>query len=122
MFDWRDNLDLAEALHAGAAGVPVQLPGSEAALRGAVGRAYYAAFGHARYYAIRHLGFVAAGAASDHGRLIAHFRSRGRPRIARHLHKLRSWRNQCDYDAVVPTLTVVVQDALRDAALVISQL
>ena len=122
MFDWRDNLDLAEALRAGATGTPIVLLSSEAAARGAVGRAYYAAFGHARAYAILHLRFVPTGTASDHGRLTAHFRMLGYRRIATRLHALRVWRNQCDYDDTVPTLKIIVQDALRDAAAVISQL
>lgn len=122
MFDWRDNLDLAEVLRAGATGVPIVLQSSEAARRGAVGRAYYAAFGHARAYAIRHLGFVTTGTASDHGRLIAHYRTVGQRGIAARLQALRGWRNQCDYDDSVPTLHIILQDALRDATSVINQL
>lgn len=122
MFDWRDNLDLAEALRAGSTGARSVLHGSEASTRCAVGRAYYAAFGHARAYAILHLGFVSTGTGSDHGRLIAHFRTLGQRRIALRLQALRGWRNQCDYDDAVPTLHIILHDALRDAAAIINQL
>ena len=122
MFDWRTNLDLARALGDGGTGTPVVASISEATYRCAVGRAYYAAFGHARAYAIRRQGFSAAGTASDHGRLIQHYDTIGQQQIARRLRYLRGWRNQCDYDQVVPRLQRIVRLAIRDAAAVIRQL
>ena len=42
--------------------------------------------------------------------------------IATLLRDLRQWRNECDYEDVVPTLTTMVGHALRDAAAVIQRL
>src|SRR5690349_12639359 len=100
MFDWREFLELGRTLGSSPPGTTVNVRVSEAAVRCAVGRAYYAAFGHARAYAIRHLGFGSAGTAADHGRLTAHFHAHGMPPVAQHLGKLGSARNQCDYDNV----------------------
>ena len=122
MFDWRDNLVLASSLGTGAPGSSVAIPISEATDRCAVGRAYYAAFCHARTYATRNLGFSQLGNAGDHGRLAAHFQMHGMHQVARALGRLRNWRNACDYDNVVPTLPTMVRDALRDATSVIQRL
>ena len=122
MFDWRDNLELARILGTGSPGTAVSVPISEATDRCAVGRAYYAAFCHARAYATRHLGFRPIGTAGDHGRLAAHFHAHGMRQVARALGRLRGWRNECDCDDVVPTLPTMVSNALRDAAAVIQRL
>jgi hypothetical protein len=122
VFDWRDNLELARALGRGAPGTNVSIRMSEATNRCAVGRAYYAAFGHARAYAIQRLGFVSSGGAADHGRLAAHFHLHGMPAVAFSLRGLRRWRNACDYDGVVSMLPRMVTDALRESAAVIRRL
>jgi hypothetical protein len=122
VFDWRDFLELAQTLGTGTPGSSVSIHVSEATDRCAVGRAYYAAFCHARAYAIQHLGFVAMGGASDHGRLAAHFRSSGMRSVSMSLRDLRQWRNACDYDDVVTGLPTTVSDALREAAAVIQRL
>lgn len=118
-FDWQENLRLARSLGVGIAGQTVSISFSEATERCAVGRAYYAAFCHARMYAVRHQGFVASGGAFDHGNLAAHFVTVGMPRVSQRLGQLRSWRNQCDYDDVVPNLSAKVRTALNYAADVI---
>lgn len=122
MFDWRDNLDLARRLGRAPHGRTVSVRISEATERCAVGRAYYAAFCHARAYAVRHLGFVSTGGPADHGSLAAHFRARGMRRVAHLLGQLRARRNQCDYDDVVTSLSTMVRDSLQDAAEVIRRL
>ena len=122
MFDWRDYLELARLLGAGQPGTSVRVRLSEATVRSAVGRAYYAAFGHARSYAAQNLGFVATGTAADHGRLTAHFQANGMVVIARQLSRLRRQRNQCDYDNLVSTLPTMAQDALRTSAAIIHRL
>jgi hypothetical protein len=71
---------------------------------------------------MQHLGFVPSGGAGDHGSLAAHFRLRGMPALAVSLRDLRRWRNECDYDNVVPTLSTTVGEALREAAAVIQRL
>jgi hypothetical protein len=122
VFDWRDNLELARALGRGAPGTDVSIRISEATDRCAVGRAYYAAFGHARECAIQRLGFVSSGGAADHGRLAAHFHLHGMPVIAFTLRNLHRWRNACDYDGIVPSLATMVGNALRESAAVIQRL
>src|SRR4051812_22407678 len=104
MFDWREFLDLAEALNAGPIGAIVAIRVSESSMRSVVGRAYYAAFGHARAYPVRRLNFMSVGSAADHGRLAAHFRAHGMRQIGQHLGKLRAHRNRCDYDDIVTGL------------------
>jgi hypothetical protein len=122
MFDWRDFLELGRTLGSGASGTTVSVRLSEATMRAAVGRAYYAAFGHARSYATWHLGFASSGTAADHGRLTTHFRVSGMPLVAQYLGQLRTMRNQCDYDTAVPALPAMVSLALRNSAAVIHRL
>lgn len=122
MFDWRDNLELARTLGTGTPGETVAIRASETTDRCAVGRAYYAAFCHARSFAVQHLGFAVTGGAGDYGRLVRHFQNHGHAMLAFHLNQLRQWRNQCDYDDVVPNHAQKVHDALREAEAVIRRL
>ena len=96
-FDWEEYLNLARFL-LNQAGTGCT---TEAACRGAVSKAYYAAFNYARNYATDYLGFVSRSRpddrAQDHGRLRAHFRQRRRQRVGDLLGKLREWRDECDY-------------------------
>jgi hypothetical protein len=92
-FDWNELLQLARFLQ-DQAGVQVD---KEAALRGAISRAYQAAFCHVRNYARDRLGFQPRNSPEDHGRLRAHLK-KGKTRVlAERLDDLRLWRNQCDY-------------------------
>jgi uncharacterized protein (UPF0332 family) len=93
-FDWREYLDLAEALM-GSDSKSITI---EAAFRCSMSRIYYAAFCHARNYAQKKQRFVAKCNASDHARIREHFRSSGMTRIAGNLDRLRQWRNACDYE------------------------
>ena len=97
-FDWREYVAVARHLQM-YLGVEMT---QEAALRTAIGRAYYAAFGYALWYATNFLDFRPRSRAEertqDHGRLRAHLRDRRRAHVADKLHKLRQWRNLCDYD------------------------
>jgi hypothetical protein len=113
MFDWRDYLDLANSL-GDSSGTLTTIQLSEASRRSAVSRAYFAAFCHARNCAVQHLGYVARHAASDHGRLRHHFRRLGMIDIADSLDDLRAWRNECDYNDAVPSLSSTLGDALRE--------
>ena len=69
-FDWQHYLEFARFLQT-QTGAPYQ----EAALRTAVSRSYYAAFGHAHEYACDYLGFTPRRKpeekSQDHGRLRA---------------------------------------------------
>ena len=122
MFDWRDYLGLANDLSSGPQGAVVSVRMSEAASRCAVSRAYYAAFCHARNYAVAHLGFVPTNKGSDHWLLRQHFTNRGRRDIANRLRRLHDWRKQGDYDNVVVNLSTTLRDALRESTAVIQRL
>jgi hypothetical protein len=118
VFDWREYLELANDL-GDLQGTTITIRLSEATRRSAVSRAYFAAFCHARNYAVRHLGYVARHSTSDHGRLRHHFRRLGMVEVADSLDDLRSWRNLSDYSDVVPDLRSTLSDALRESAAVI---
>ena len=122
MFDWREYLDIAQDLGRRQTGSTVAIRSAEAADRCAVSRAYYGAFCHARNYAQAHLGFVATNRGADHWLLQQHFTQVGMNGISRQLRRLHGWRKRCDYEDSVPTLPVILQNALRDAASVINQL
>src|SRR5436309_3094695 len=96
-FDWREYLEVARWLR-GQVGTSFS---QEAGLRAVIGRAYYAAYGHALRYARDYLGFVPRRRLEDwtpdHGRLRAHLRQRRRAFVASKLERLRDWRNVCDY-------------------------
>jgi hypothetical protein len=122
MFDWREYLELANDLGTTPVGTAVSIRGSEATGRCAVSRAYYAAFCHARNYAVTNLSYIPSNQGSDHWMLRQHFAQRGMSHVARRLRQLHGWRKQRDYDDVVPHLPVRVADALREATAVINQL
>lgn len=74
----------------------------KAALRTAISRAYYAAFGHALEYAKDWLGFRGKSKpeekAQEHGAIRAFLRLKRRAMVAAKLDQLRSIRNLCDYE------------------------
>src|SRR5258708_344608 len=94
-FDWSENLALAKWLVAN----PPAGVGPEAVYRGAIGRVYYAAFGHAFAYATQYLGYASKGHGDDHGGLRAHLKLKKRAQVAVRLDRLRGWRNLADYDS-----------------------
>jgi uncharacterized protein (UPF0332 family) len=116
-FHWPDYLAIARLLNSDS---PPELV--EAAGRCAVSRAYYASFGHARWYASRHLGFRPFFTAQDHGRLAAHFKQNGLIDVADDLDTMRSWRNNCDYDDTVGALSLLVQNSFEGAERIIKTL
>lgn len=109
-FDWREFVNLADNLNGTARPYT-----PEAASRTIVSRAYYAAFCHARNYAVAHQHFLPQGIADDHRHLRQHFRGRNDHAIASRLDNLRRWRNNCDYDNDLPNLAAIVGVALRSA-------
>jgi hypothetical protein len=123
-FDWKDYLALAEfiLLQAGSGCT------AEAAYRGCVSKAYYAAFNHARRYATDFLAFTprtrAEDRSQDHGRLRAHLIKRRRRALADALHALRDMRNECDYvdDLSSVNLAQMAADAVSACQYVISGL
>ena len=94
-FDWHDYLEFARFLQ-----TQTGAPYEEAALRTAVSRSYYAAFGHAHEYACDYLGFTPRRKpeekSQDHGRLRSHL-AKKRYAVSVKQGQLRDWRNDCDY-------------------------
>jgi hypothetical protein len=118
-FDWRENLELARWLQNN---VPPGIS-MECALRCAIGRAYYAAYGHALNYAKAYLSFVPQKASEDHGRLRSHLKQKRRQQVSESLDRLRGWRNDGDYEPNYPgDLGITLQYALEDADYVFSGL
>ncbi|MCX7707647.1 MAG: hypothetical protein N2204_06545 [Anaerolineae bacterium] len=99
-FNWADYLTLAEALMN-----DPRTPGpEEASLRTAISRAYYAAYRSALNLALSRGEITPVGSASDHVLVINHFRNandRVKQKIGANLSRLRSNRNQADYDDVL---------------------
>lgn len=97
-FNWRDFLEFAESLNANP-----NTPGpSEAALRSATSRAYYAAFHHAMEFA-QNEGYQRLFNAKDHWDIRTHFREFDSPNqirrsISVQLGRLYVQRTQADYD------------------------
>jgi hypothetical protein len=118
-FDWREFLDLARWLQSQVeAKVGIA---SEAAFRSAIGRAYFAAFGHAHHYARTWLGFQGKtkieDKAQEHGALRAFLKSKRRAKVAEKLSQLRLWRNRCDYEEDLQDFDLPSQlDAALEAA------
>jgi hypothetical protein len=91
-FDWGQYLKLAEFLKdKGEAGF-----NEEASARCAVGRAYYAAFCHARDVAQKN-GLVLRRTGEDHTSVRDYYKARGMAVVANKLDTLRQWRADCDY-------------------------
>jgi len=116
-FSWKDYLTLAERL--------VNHPDStvdEASFRTATSRAYYAAFGESKDYAVRKLGFVAKGWSKDHQLLRTAFEGAGMNDVAQSLGRLREWRNDCDYDSAAPVSAQYSTNAVAVAKKILQKL
>jgi len=115
-FDWSQYLDVARSL-VGQGSKPIQ----EAAYRCAVSRAYYAAFCHARNYARDRHGFRPTRK-DAHRRVRKHFHNRGMSHIADKLLDLSRWRNDCDYEDVVPKTSLMPVSAINEAQKIFNKL
>ena len=91
-FDWAQFLSLAEFLK----GKSDTGFAEEASARCAIGRAYYAAFCHARDVAMKN-GLVLRRTGEDHIGVRDHYKSKGMGVVAAKLDALRQWRGACDY-------------------------
>jgi hypothetical protein len=98
-FEWRDFLEVARFLRTHDKDPSLPL---EAVFRTAIGRAYYAAFGHALEYSVDWLGFKSKKKTEektqDHGAVRAFLRLKKRAMVAAKLDQLRNLRNLCDYE------------------------
>ena len=120
-FEWHQFLDVARKLQQEAVSSKND---TEAFQRSAVGRAYYAAFCHARNYAVRYLGYDIKGFGDHHGAVRAHLKKRRRNGDAARLDMLRQWRNEADYADDLPwdDPTAMVRDAITAAERVFASL
>jgi hypothetical protein len=120
-FDWKSLADVARHLEQEASKGEAN---AEALRRSAVGRAYYAAFGHARNCAKNFLGYAIKGDADDHGALRAHLKRSRRGGDAQRLDSLRQWRNEADYSDDLPwdDAAMIVAEAIKAAEKVFKSL
>jgi hypothetical protein len=122
-FNWAEYLSLAESL----CGLPVSGPpvGTEAMQRASVSRAYYAAYILARNHLRDVDGVRVPRGQNPHQFVAARFANHPDPMrasIGQHLDRLRTARNQCDYDDVVPNLPGLAIGAAARANQVIADL
>lgn len=122
-FNWAEYLSLAEDL----SGLPASGPpiGTEARQRASVSRAYYAAFILARNH-LRDAGGVRTPWGQNAHQFVAtQFANNPDPvrvNIGQELARLRTARNRCDYDDVVPNLPGLAVRAVARAAQIIAEL
>ena len=98
---------------------------NEAMVRCITSRSYYAAFCHARNYAISRLGFVPSPLIDrhkDHKRVREHFKNNNMPDIENQLKSLSLWRNKCDYDDHIDNIHLFPKFAISTAQQVINSL
>ena len=118
-FNWEDFLKVARYLKDN----PEVAHSTEAALRTAIGRAYFAAFCHAREHARVRLRYCPYYDGRDHKKLREHFQIQGRIKIAGDLEQLKLWRNDADYSpAFPPNIELVVQSAVARAEGILNDL
>jgi len=94
-FHWGSYLDLAKFLTNNKEQIPDI--SQEAILRCAVSRAYYAAFCHARDYAIQKLGYTRDKSSNEHSSVRRCY-EKDMADIANKLEQLHGWRKTCDYE------------------------
>jgi len=117
-FDWSEYLGLAQQL-AGKAKISAT---RESRLRSAISRAYYAAFIQARNY-LRDRDGVVIPTQNTHEYVINQFLNSSdeeRKKIGRQLRRLRSNRNQADYDDTFADLEAIAKTSLKLAAKIIA--
>lgn len=121
MFKWSEYLDLAQVLIEQS---PLGATLREAALRSAVSRTYYGAYGLILEWASsRHPdAFIPSRTGRDHGALRAWLRKRQLSEAAQDLEQLHDWRKQCDYDDDVVQLDVTCPQALSTARTTVTAL
>ena len=116
-FDWANFWDLAQHLEIFGKDNPHL---EQAAFRTAVSRAYYAAFGVVREYAVNKNAPEITGTYKDH-RGVIEFLKKYNAKIGTKLSKLQSWRKDSDYEDM-PVSSQKVENALTYAKEVIDWL
>jgi uncharacterized protein (UPF0332 family) len=118
-FIWADYLVLARQLQANP---PADI--TNAALRAAISRAYYAAFGTTLEWAARKYSYKIKGSdGGDHGSLIHHLKVNNKREIANKLSTIRDLRETCDYkNEEIPGIKEQVIVAIDTAQTIINLL
>lgn len=103
LFNWKDFLEIAQFIkQASLKRTTLSDTFSEEAIhRLGIGRAYYSCFCLSREFAMQNQKFPQTNV-DVHKKLITHFQQKN-PKLAGYLVKLREWRNNCDYELVLPT-------------------
>ncbi len=117
-FNWKEYLDISRYL-CGDYSVAITREGS---LRAAVSRAYYAAFCHARNYAINRFSFKPSGYASDHSAVRRRYSATKLSVVNKYLGDLQGWREQCDYDNEVDNIESMCISAIEMAGEIFKKL
>ena len=117
-FDWSDYLDLAQDLFTQSANSPY----TDAGLRSAISRAYYAAYHKARSRLYDKWGIAVPTDASAHSAVRKEFRQKNHKLIATTLDRMRIDRNKADYNDAVLNLTTTAKENLRRANQIIADL
>ena len=107
--NWYDYLEIARYLENNNNNLP------EAGNRSAVSRAYYAAFCHARNYAIQKGEKFNPKKENVHQKVIKYFEREGMSDVARDLKILRDWRNDCDYKDRLTNTRILISTAIPKA-------
>ena len=117
-FDWSDYLDLAQDLFTQSANAPY----TDASLRSAISRAYYAAYHKARTRLYDKWGIAVPADASAHSAVRREFKQKNQKLIATTLDRMRIDRNKADYNDAVVNLSITAKENLRRANQVIADL
>jgi uncharacterized protein (UPF0332 family) len=115
-FDWSHYLDLAQDLFSQAANSPY----TDASLRSAISRAYYAAYHKARSRLYDKWGISVPADASAHAAVRKEFRQKNQKQIATTLDRMRIDRNKADYKDSVGNLVITAKENLKRARQVIA--
>jgi len=110
-FDWKEYLNISRYLY-GDSSIKITREGS---IRTAVSRAYYAAFCHAKNYAINKFSFKPSGYGSDHSAVRICYSKTRLSAVAKLLADLYGWRQQCDYNDQVGDIESMCDSAIDRA-------
>ena len=117
-FEWKNYLGVASHLIS----CEQEELCKDALMRSAASRAYYAAYGEAWNYAIKHYGDHKNEKPEDHILLRDIYKRNKRIDVAMFLDELRGWRNKCDYEDDVSNAEKLATSALQRAKNLLAKL
>lgn len=116
-YNWGQFLELAQYLRENKPVSP------ETSFRNAVSRSYFAAFNHAKDYAIDNFSFAPTNTADDHGKLKAILKKTRIRWVVQKLDDIRQFRNLCDYNGEeIDNLETMAGDAIDNAKSIVERL